>query len=146
MTYKLNILVVGNGIAGSVTAMALQKATNHNVVIVDAGPEDAKPIGSSVGVTPNGMKALKFIGAEHIVEERGGPFMTMMAGKGPTGAILAEENVEEIFKKQYGYPVSFISLIHQYHIKFDIGIRRSTARVLQRLAGAGQRTQRRHAL
>ncbi|PVF99425.1 FAD/NAD(P)-binding domain-containing protein [Serendipita vermifera] len=101
---KLDILIVGNGISGPVMAMALQKATRHNVVLVDAGPEDAKPIGSSVGVTPNGIKALKFIGAEHLIQEKGGPFTVLIVGKGPSGTVLAEQNVKEIFEKNYGYP------------------------------------------
>jgi 2-polyprenyl-6-methoxyphenol hydroxylase-like FAD-dependent oxidoreductase len=41
-TVPLTILIIGNGVAGPVLAMALQKVTPHKIILVDSGPEDAK--------------------------------------------------------------------------------------------------------
>lgn len=41
----ITILIIGNGVAGPILAMALQKTTPHKIILVDAGPEEALPIG-----------------------------------------------------------------------------------------------------
>jgi 2-polyprenyl-6-methoxyphenol hydroxylase-like FAD-dependent oxidoreductase len=102
----LTILIIGNGVAGPILAMALQKTTPHRIILVDAGPEDALPIGAALGIAPNGLSALKFIGAEHIVLEKGGRLEYMAVRRGDTGATLVDQPTADLFVNKFGFAVS----------------------------------------
>jgi 2-polyprenyl-6-methoxyphenol hydroxylase-like FAD-dependent oxidoreductase len=102
----LTILIIGNGVAGPILAMALQKTTPHKIVLVDSGPEEALPIGAALGIAPNGLCALRFIGAEHIVLERGGRQEYMAARRGDTGVTITEQPTADLFVKKFGFAVS----------------------------------------
>lgn len=106
---SLDILIVGNGVAGPVLAMALQKASRHNVTIVDAGPEEALSLGGGIGVSPNGLKALHFIGAKQVVTEQGSRYKAMSWGHGDTGKDLVHETLDDAWVEKYGFPVSVLS-------------------------------------
>jgi 2-polyprenyl-6-methoxyphenol hydroxylase-like FAD-dependent oxidoreductase len=136
MSPKLNILVVGGGISGPVMAMALRKATHHNIILVDAGPEDAKPIGAALGVSPNGIKALEFIGADQIVREKGHVLPYFEAGKGPSGSMLMHQEAKELFTSKCGTPVGSIFLFFHsfFRIELNTGIRNTETRTLSRVA------------
>ena len=58
----MRALIVGAGLAGPVTAMALQQV-GIEPVIVEAHPRGDDEIGSYLTVTPNGLDALAAIGA-----------------------------------------------------------------------------------
>ena len=102
----ITVLIIGNGVAGPVLAMALKQQTPHKVILVDAGPEEALPIGAGLALMPNGLHALKFIGAEHIVLDKGGRFDYMAVRRADTNALLVEQPIQELFTKKYGFSVS----------------------------------------
>ncbi|KAG8833307.1 hypothetical protein FRC17_010952 [Serendipita sp. 399] len=102
---SLNVLIVGNGIAGPVLAMALQKVTQYRITLVDGGSEDAAPIGGGVAISPNGMKALKFIGADQIVLEEGGSPEQFTVCRGDLNTPLVVEQIRDAFVEKYGYSV-----------------------------------------
>ena len=65
-------LIVGSGIAGPVTAMALQQA-GIEATIFEAYPPPDGQVGSYFTITPNGIDGLAAIGAETLATESGFP-------------------------------------------------------------------------
>lgn len=103
---QLNVLIVGMGIAGPVMAAALRKTTDYRITIVDGGPEDARaPIGGAVGLGPNGLKALKFIGADNIVTKRGGKLGIVTVKRGDSDSLLIQERLGDLFEEKFGYTI-----------------------------------------
>src|ERR1700710_1158319 len=76
-------LIIGGGIAGAATAMALHKA-GIEAVVHEAYPSGADDVGAFLTVAPNGMAALKAIGADHVVAEAAFPAtgMEVLNGSG----------------------------------------------------------------
>jgi FAD-dependent urate hydroxylase len=65
-------LVIGGGIAGPVTAMALCRA-GIDARIREAYPGPADGVGGGLSIAPNGINALAAIGAGHVVRDLGEP-------------------------------------------------------------------------
>ncbi|KIM26901.1 hypothetical protein M408DRAFT_24927 [Serendipita vermifera MAFF 305830] len=99
----LTIIIVGNGIAGPILAMALKKVTPHNVILVDGGPEETLPLGAGLGIAPNGLHALRFIEAEHLVVDKGGRLEYMAFRRGDSNETLAEQPIGDLFSEKYGF-------------------------------------------
>ncbi|GAA0582868.1 FAD-dependent monooxygenase [Actinomadura livida] len=72
MTAARTALVIGGGIAGPVTAMALRKA-GVEATVYEAYPSAADGVGVTLTVAPNGLAALRVIGAEDAVLGIGQP-------------------------------------------------------------------------
>src|SRR5262245_57560257 len=68
----VNVLIAGGGIAGSVTAMALQRAGIESAVF-EAHPRTDEAVGSYFTISPNGLDALDAVGALPIVTAAGVP-------------------------------------------------------------------------
>lgn len=68
-------LVVGAGIAGLASAIALQRA-GWSVEIVDRAPA-LEPLGAALSLWPNAMAALRQLGAAEMVERRAGAIRRM---------------------------------------------------------------------
>ncbi|MEX5716912.1 FAD-dependent oxidoreductase [Geodermatophilus maliterrae] len=68
----MRALVVGGGVAGPVTAMALQKA-GIDVTVHEAHPAPAGDVGAWLGVQVNGLDALRAVDAEQPVRDAGFP-------------------------------------------------------------------------
>jgi 2-polyprenyl-6-methoxyphenol hydroxylase-like FAD-dependent oxidoreductase len=66
----MRALVVGGGVAGPVTAMALQKA-GLEAIVVEAYPRRDAEVGSYLTVSPNGLDALDAIGALSVAKGAG---------------------------------------------------------------------------
>ena len=81
-------LVIGGGIAGPVTAMALRKA-GIEATVYEAYATTADAVGGGLGIAPNGMNALAVLDAAHAVERIGEP-MAAMVMQSWTGKNLAE--------------------------------------------------------
>ncbi|MBB4684938.1 FAD-dependent oxidoreductase [Amycolatopsis jiangsuensis] len=64
----MRVLIAGGGVAGTVTAMALQRA-GHEPVVFEAHPSGGADAGAFLTVMHNGMDALRAIGAEAPVVE-----------------------------------------------------------------------------
>jgi FAD-dependent urate hydroxylase len=65
-------LIIGGGVAGPVTAMALQRA-GIDAVVHEAYPPSTEDVGSYLTVATNGLDALRAIGADGPVLEAGFP-------------------------------------------------------------------------
>jgi FAD-dependent urate hydroxylase len=65
-------LIIGGGVAGPVTAMALQRA-GIEAVVYEAYQPTAEEVGSYLGVATNGLDALRAIGADRPVLAAGFP-------------------------------------------------------------------------
>lgn len=70
------IIVIGGGIAGTATALALHKA-GFDVTVYEAHPESAEDIGAFLTLASNGMRALAQIDASASVTEVGFPLRAM---------------------------------------------------------------------
>ncbi|MEV4450443.1 FAD-dependent oxidoreductase [Streptomyces mirabilis] len=70
------IIVIGGGIAGTATALALHKA-GFGVTVYEAHPESAEDIGAFLTLASNGMRALAQIDASAAVTEVGFPLRAM---------------------------------------------------------------------
>ncbi|MGW7536066.1 FAD-dependent monooxygenase [Amycolatopsis sp. NPDC054798] len=79
----MNVTVIGGGIAGATTAMALQRA-GIEAVVYEAYPRTADGIGSALTLAPNGRNALRQIDADDAVARVGieVPGMVMQNHKG----------------------------------------------------------------
>jgi 2-polyprenyl-6-methoxyphenol hydroxylase-like FAD-dependent oxidoreductase len=80
-------LVIGGGIAGPTTAMALQKAGIESAVY-EAHQSTAETVGGGLSIAPNGQAALAVLGADDVVRRIGIP-MTAMVMQSFTGKRLA---------------------------------------------------------
>jgi 2-polyprenyl-6-methoxyphenol hydroxylase-like FAD-dependent oxidoreductase len=65
-------LVIGGGVAGPVTALALRKA-GIDATVCEAYASTADNIGGSLAIAPNGLAALEIVGAREAVEQYGMP-------------------------------------------------------------------------
>jgi 2-polyprenyl-6-methoxyphenol hydroxylase-like FAD-dependent oxidoreductase len=82
----MKVVIVGGGIAGPATAMALQQAGIESVVL-EAWPRSDGEVGSYFTIAPNGLHALGVLGALPLAREVGFPTErnTMV---GATGSVL----------------------------------------------------------
>lgn len=86
MTAARTALIIGAGIAGPVTAMALAKA-GIEATVYEAHPETAQGIGTFLTIASNGLDALRAIGAEDTAQKIGFPTPSIVL-RGPTGKSL----------------------------------------------------------
>ncbi|WP_405865083.1 MULTISPECIES: FAD-dependent oxidoreductase [unclassified Streptomyces] len=82
------VLVIGGGIAGTATALALRKA-GFDVSVYEAHPDSAEDLGAFLTLASNGMRALAQIDASPAVTALGFP-LTSMRVLDDTGAELAQ--------------------------------------------------------
>lgn len=88
MTDISTAIVVGGGIAGPVTALALQRA-GITATVYEAYDSTADGIGAMLSIAPNGRAALDVLDAAHVLDDIGTP-MTAMLLRSWTGKVLAE--------------------------------------------------------
>jgi FAD-dependent urate hydroxylase len=88
MSTRGSALVIGGGIAGPVTAMALTKA-GVEATVFEAYDSVADGIGGGLSIAPNGLNALAAIDAGHVVQNIGEP-MPSIRMESWTGKHLAE--------------------------------------------------------
>ncbi|KAA2258137.1 NAD(P)-binding protein [Solihabitans fulvus] len=79
MTGVRTALVIGGGIAGPVTALALRKA-GIEATVHEAHPGPSDGVGAMLTVAPNGLNALKVVGADDVVRAVGQPVPGMVMG------------------------------------------------------------------
>jgi 2-polyprenyl-6-methoxyphenol hydroxylase-like FAD-dependent oxidoreductase len=111
------VLVAGGGIAGTVAAMALQRA-GYRPTVYEAYPSGGEDAGAFLTVGPNGMLALDQIGVREPVIEAGFPI---------TALDLADDRGRRIAKVPIGGPSSTMAGYHNMR-------RADLYRVLQREA------------
>src|SRR6476620_5568216 len=88
MTAVRTALVIGGGIAGPVTALALRRAGTE-ARIFEAYENTADGVGGSLMVAPNGLAALGIVGAQDAVRSIGQPIQRMVMADG-TGKRFGE--------------------------------------------------------
>ncbi|TVT49900.1 FAD-dependent monooxygenase [Amycolatopsis rhizosphaerae] len=81
-------LVIGGGIAGPVTALALRRA-GIEATVYEAYEHAADGVGGMLGLAPNGLAALELAGAGHVIGDLGQPVGSMVI-QSWTGKRLAE--------------------------------------------------------
>jgi 2-polyprenyl-6-methoxyphenol hydroxylase and related FAD-dependent oxidoreductases len=82
MTAIRTALVIGGGIAGPVTALALRKA-GIEATVYEAYPSTADGVGGTLALAPNGLAALRIIGADEPVRALATPIRrTVMSIRG----------------------------------------------------------------
>jgi 2-polyprenyl-6-methoxyphenol hydroxylase-like FAD-dependent oxidoreductase len=72
MSKVRSALVIGGGVAGPVTALALRRA-GIDATVYEAYPSTADGIGGTLAIAPNGLAALEIVGARDAVEAAGVP-------------------------------------------------------------------------
>lgn len=88
MTAIGSALIIGSGIAGPVTALALQKAGIESR-IYEAYAASADGLGGQLTVAPNGLDALRIVGADEAVRAVGQPINHTVVADG-NGRIIGE--------------------------------------------------------
>jgi FAD-dependent urate hydroxylase len=100
------VLIVGGGIAGPVTAMALQRA-GIQAVVYEAHPPTSEEVGSYLTVASNGIDALRAIDADRPVLHAGFPTPTNLLyssrgrrlGAVSNGGVLADGTTAHTIKR-----------------------------------------------
>ncbi|MFI6040412.1 FAD-dependent oxidoreductase [Nocardia sp. NPDC051321] len=93
MSKTATALVIGGGVAGSVTALALRKA-GIDATVYERYPTAADGIGAGLSLAPNGQQALRAIGGERAIDALGLEF---------PGSIFGDAN-GNIFTEFAGFP------------------------------------------
>lgn len=88
MTHVRTAVVIGGGIAGPVTAMALRKA-GIDATVYEAYDGAADGVGGTLGIAANGLHALEVVDAGHLLPAIGEPVRSMVI-QSWTGKRLAE--------------------------------------------------------
>ncbi|MER7892301.1 NAD(P)/FAD-dependent oxidoreductase [Micromonospora sp. NPDC094482] len=81
MTTVRTAIVIGGGIAGPVTALALHRA-GITATVHEAYPSSADGLGGTIALAPNGVAALRAVGAESAVTELATPIHRTAMGVG----------------------------------------------------------------
>ena len=81
MTEVQTAIVVGGGIAGPVAALALRKA-GIAATVYEAYPSTADGIGGTLALAPNGVAALRIVGADEAVAAIATPITRMAMAVG----------------------------------------------------------------
>jgi 2-polyprenyl-6-methoxyphenol hydroxylase-like FAD-dependent oxidoreductase len=114
-------LVIGGGIAGPVTAMALQKA-GFDVAVYEAHPERADGAGGGFSLAPNGLAALDALDLGDLVRPAGRE-ITAYVLQDWKGLILAEfGNPPGVAPMQFFYRSDLYRTLHEETVRRGIRI------------------------
>src|SRR5262249_47586099 len=80
-------LVIGGGIAGPVTATALRKA-GIDATVYEAYPAPSEGIGGALALAPNGLAALRIIGADDAVRAASIPITRSVMSSGTSRVVM----------------------------------------------------------
>ena len=99
------VLVVGGGVGGLATAVALRKV-GMEVTVLERAPRLAA-VGAGIQIAPNAIKALRELGLAERIESLGTAAETFQF-RSSGGAVLVEAQVGELARK-HGAPAVFLS-------------------------------------
>ncbi|QHC22674.1 FAD-dependent oxidoreductase [Streptomyces sp. GS7] len=88
-------LVIGGGVAGPVTALALRKA-GIEATVFEAYPAAADGVGAWLGLAPNGQEALRTIGAGAALQAIGRPVPDMVMADGAGNRFASFDGFPEL--------------------------------------------------
>jgi FAD-dependent urate hydroxylase len=103
--YSLSVVVVGAGVGGLATAVALRRA-GFEATVYERAPE-LLPIGAGVCMWPNGAKALNALGGERKAADLA-PELTEVVYRDKTGVLISQMSVSSLVEAvgQRPYPLS----------------------------------------
>lgn len=93
----MKILIVGAGIGGLSSAIALQK-DGHEVQIYER-VTDLRPVGAAISVWSNGIKVLNALGVGKEIAAAGGQMDRMSYRKHDTGETLCDFPLESLYSR-----------------------------------------------
>ncbi|WP_222939176.1 FAD-dependent monooxygenase, partial [Duffyella gerundensis] len=98
--------VIGGGIGGMSSAIALEKA-GIDVEVYEA-VQEMKPVGAAISIWPNGVKCLNALGMKAALRELGGNMAFMAYHDGATGVPLTRFRMAPLVQQvgEYPYPVA----------------------------------------
>lgn len=101
----LRIVVVGGGIGGLTTAVALHRF-GHRPILVEQAPQ-LRPVGAGISLWPNGIKVLGLLGLGPQIQALGGA-MERMAYADTAGRTLIDFPLEDLYRRvgQRALPVA----------------------------------------
>ncbi|GGU73457.1 FAD-dependent oxidoreductase [Streptomyces albospinus] len=88
-------LVIGGGVAGPVTALALRRA-GIEATVFEAYPAAADGVGAWLGLAPNGQEALRTIGADAALHAMGEPTPAMVMADGAGSHLASFDGFAEL--------------------------------------------------
>jgi 2-polyprenyl-6-methoxyphenol hydroxylase-like FAD-dependent oxidoreductase len=133
------VLIIGGGIAGVASALALQKA-GLEAAVYEAHPDSSQDGGAFLTLASNGMRALQQIDAAAVVAEAGSPLTTMRVCNG-TGTEVATvplgDHQDPATRYRYLTRAGLCAALHQEAQRRGIPIQRGKrlTRVIQHRSG-----------
>ncbi len=106
----MQIVIVGAGIAGLTTGIALKKF-GHQVQIYEQVSE-ILPVGAAISLWPNGVKCLNYLGLTEQIAQLGGQMDHLAYVDGKTGETMTQFSLQPLIEAvgQRPYPVSRAAL------------------------------------
>lgn len=103
---NLKVIVVGAGMGGLTTALAMRQA-GYDVEIYDR-VKALRPAGAGISLWSNGVKVLNRLGLGHEIARIGGPMEQMAYYQGKTGELLTRFSLSPLVERvgQAPYPVA----------------------------------------
>lgn len=102
----MEIIIIGAGMAGLTTGIALKKF-GHQVTIYEQA-EQILPVGAAISLWSNGVKCLNYLGLTEQVEKLGGKMDNLAYIDGLTGDVMTQFSLYPLIEEvgQRPYPVS----------------------------------------
>lgn len=102
----MKAIVIGGGIGGMSSAIALEKA-GIDVEVYEA-VQEMKPVGAAISIWPNGVKCLNALGMKAALRKLGGNMAFMAYHDGATGVPLTRFSMAPLVRQvgEYPYPVA----------------------------------------
>ncbi|MCZ4058410.1 FAD-dependent urate hydroxylase HpxO [Pantoea sp. LMR881] len=102
----MKAIVIGGGIGGMSTAIALEKAGFETAVY--EAVKEIKPVGAAISVWPNGVKCLNALGMKEAIRTLGGNMAYMAYNDFATGATLTRFSLSPLVQQvgEFPYPVA----------------------------------------
>lgn len=102
----MNITIIGAGMAGLTTGIALKKF-GHQVSIYEQA-EQILPVGAAISLWSNGVKCLNYLGLTDQVAQLGGQMDNLAYVDGLTGDVMTQFSLDPLIEEvgQRPYPVS----------------------------------------
>lgn len=102
----MKAIVIGGGIGGMSTAIALEKA-GYETAVYEAVKE-IKPVGAAISIWPNGVKCLNALGMKEALRALGGNMAYMAYNDFASGTTLTRFSMSPLVQQvgEYPYPVA----------------------------------------
>ncbi|MDF5752505.1 FAD-dependent monooxygenase [Spongiactinospora sp. TRM90649] len=121
MTAARTALVIGGGIAGPVTAMALRRAGIESTVY-EAYPNSADGLGAPLAIAPNGLDALRVVGADKPVEAIGRPMTRTVISDGAGRPIGVLRGLSDLPPSQALWRSALYRAMHDHALAEEVRI------------------------